>query len=562
MFLDALSRQARRDEGRGGLRRPARAQRPREPRRASRGRCSFQPPPQSTAGNVISTPAASCRSSPARPCRPRSRRAPRRTRSSCQRRPLGDRPSAHGGRTADRLLLPRSRARDGSARTGHPRTGLDLGAVPRLHPHRAHRGLRVVAHVGRPRHHRHVRRDAVRRQRHQVRVPRPVPRHGALRRRHAQRRHRRQLLPDGPRPGRRLRDGQRAHASRCHASARATAATSSTSCSTATSRSARSTTSKTSSTPRTRRPRRSTPSTSTTVTSGCSRAVTSRSGRPTSTPDSRSTDAASTSGAAPSTSPPAPAGHQPAERRDRQLEQPGDRRVPGVRRQLGARRDPARRAAHRQPRPTAKQTLASVDRGDERGRHPRRARSCCCGRCSRRCCGDAPGPARAAARAICSTRGTTKAAAGSTATLDGKIDDPGAAIMDAAWQRLANAWAEPVLGPLTADLADDRTATFDAPPGGQYGGWHVYMDKDLRSLLGEPVKGTFRRRFCGAGDLDACRNIAVGGARPRRPTSSRRRRAPIPTAWRADATANGSSSSPACSRRRCATPTARAASSR
>ena len=50
--------------------------------------------------------------------------------------------------------------------------GLDVGAVPRLHPHRTHRGLRVVAHVGRPRHRRHVRRDALRRERHQVRVPR------------------------------------------------------------------------------------------------------------------------------------------------------------------------------------------------------------------------------------------------------------------------------------------------------------------------------------------------------------------------------------------------------
>ena len=33
----------------------------------------------------------------------------------------------------------------------------------------------------------------------------------------------------------------------------------------------------------------------------------------------------------------------------------------------------------------------------------------------------------------------------------------------------------------------------------------MYMDKDLRTLLGKPVKGKFANRYCGGGDLAVCR---------------------------------------------------------
>ncbi len=114
-------------------------------------------------------------------------------------------------------------------------------------------------------------------------------------------------------------------------------------------------------------------------------------------------------------------------------------------------------------------------------------------------------PVRASSSSpICSTRGTRKAGVGSTATVTARSTRPAPPSSTRRGIDLANAWAEPVLGDLTADLADTYT-TFDAPPGGQYSGWHIYMDKDLRSLLGEPVKGTFKTRFCGGGDLEACR---------------------------------------------------------
>ena len=90
--------------------------------------------------------------------------------------------------------------------------------------------------------------------------------------------------------------------------------------------------------------------------------------------------------------------------------------------------------------------------------------------------------------------------------LDGKIDDPGAAILDTAWNRLADAAMTPVLGkPLADQLASTLHSRYDLPPSGQFGGWHMYMSKDLRSLLGESVKGPFANRYCGGGDVNVCR---------------------------------------------------------
>jgi hypothetical protein len=92
--------------------------------------------------------------------------------------------------------------------------------------------------------------------------------------------------------------------------------------------------------------------------------------------------------------------------------------------------------------------------------------------------------------------------------LDTKIDDPGAAIMDAAWPKIADAVMSPVLGPQLDDLArligrDDEASS----QGSAYGsGWYGYVDKDLRTLLGRPVSGRFNTRYCGQGSLAACRD--------------------------------------------------------
>jgi acyl-homoserine lactone acylase PvdQ len=118
--------------------------------------------------------------------------------------------------------------------------------------------------------------------------------------------------------------------------------------------------------------------------------------------------------------------------------------------------------------------------------------------------------------------------------LDGKIDDPGAAIMDTAWPRIADAFMGPKLGPQLDEL-NSLFSRFSLPPGGQYDGWYQYFDRDVRSLLGMPVAQPFNNRYCGNGNLAACRSaiwqaIAQAGA-----ALTTAQGTPNPTLWRSDA---------------------------
>jgi hypothetical protein len=64
-----------------------------------------------------------------------------------------------------------------------------------------------------------------------------------------------------------------------------------------------------------------------------------------------------------------------------------------------------------------------------------------------------------------------------------------------------------VLGPRLTDVFDSFVSIYEQPPGGQYTGWHIYMDKDLRTLLGEPVQGKYAVRYCGGGSVSRCRTL-------------------------------------------------------
>ena len=121
-------------------------------------------------------------------------------------------PSAVRRRPADRLLLSRPDARDGPPRARLERPRRDLGAVPRLHPDRPARGLRLDAHLGGRGHRRQLRRDALRRQRHEVPLQGQVPLDDA-RSTPADLGPAGDLQPHRPRAGDRLRDGRR-HARR------------------------------------------------------------------------------------------------------------------------------------------------------------------------------------------------------------------------------------------------------------------------------------------------------------------------------------------------------------
>jgi hypothetical protein len=124
--------------------------------------------------------------------------------------------------------------------------------------------------------------------------------------------------------------------------------------------------------------------------------------------------------------------------------------------------------------------------------------------------------------------------------LDGKVDDPGAAIMDAAWPKIADAFMRPQLGSQLDEL-NSLFPRFDAPAGrngdSQYNGWYQYFDRDIRDVLGLPVRQPFHNEFCGHGDLGRCqqsiwRAIDNAGAELTAAQGT-----PDPAAWRADGTA-------------------------
>ena len=75
--------------------------------------------------------------------------------------------------------------------------------------------------------------------------------------------------------------------------------------------------------------------------------------------------------------------------------------------------------------------------------------------------------------------------------LDGKIDDPGAAIMDGAWPKIADAFMKPWLGSQLDEL-NTLFSRFDQPPAGQYSGWYQYFDRDIRRLLGTGCRSRSR----------------------------------------------------------------------
>jgi acyl-homoserine lactone acylase PvdQ len=122
--------------------------------------------------------------------------------------------------------------------------------------------------------------------------------------------------------------------------------------------------------------------------------------------------------------------------------------------------------------------------------------------------------------------------------LDGKVDDPGAAVMDAAWPRLADAVLGQVLGPLVDRLAAVHGRSDDPGPGGSsyIWGWYGYVDKDLRTLLGRDVRGPYSRRYCGAGVLATCRED-LWAALDAAAAELEAKQGPAPSAWRADANA-------------------------
>jgi acyl-homoserine lactone acylase PvdQ len=72
---------------------------------------------------------------------------------------------------------------------------------------------------------------------------------------------------------------------------------------------------------------------------------------------------------------------------------------------------------------------------------------------------------------------------------DGKIDDPGAAIMDAAWPLIADAALRPRVGALTDRLKTLISVDDPASSGGSsyYGAWYSYVERELTTPGLEPA---------------------------------------------------------------------------
>jgi acyl-homoserine lactone acylase PvdQ len=119
---------------------------------------------------------------------------------------------------------------------------------------------------------------------------------------------------------------------------------------------------------------------------------------------------------------------------------------------------------------------------------------------------------------------------------DGLIDDPGAAIMDAAWPKIANAFMRPQIGPQLDEL-NSLFSRFDSPPGGQYSGWYQYFDRDIRRQLGMNQPTPFANRYCGGGNLAKCRASIWDAIARAGKQLTREQGTNDPAAWRANADA-------------------------
>lgn len=93
-------------------------------------------------------------------------------------------------------------------------------------------------------------------------------------------------------------------------------------------------------------------------------------------------------------------------------------------------------------------------------------------------------------------------------------------LLDAWWPLLVKAEFEPGLGSdlysaFGANLPVDETPSAAHGPTGAHAGssfqygWWSYVDKDIRSVLGETVQGPLARKYCGGGSLTACRDLLI-----------------------------------------------------
>lgn len=115
---------------------------------------------------------------------------------------------------------------------------------------------------------------------------------------------------------------------------------------------------------------------------------------------------------------------------------------------------------------------------------------------------------------------------------DGIVDAPGQAAMAAVWNDLAGAALCGRLGAKLCAALETRQVRFQRPPSGMYGGWHQYMSKDLRTLLGRKVRGRYNVRYCGRGDVERCAADLWAAIEQGAQAAARSQGTSDPTQWR------------------------------
>jgi acyl-homoserine lactone acylase PvdQ len=116
---------------------------------------------------------------------------------------------------------------------------------------------------------------------------------------------------------------------------------------------------------------------------------------------------------------------------------------------------------------------------------------------------------------------------------DGKVDSAAAPIVEALYPKIADAVMGGALGPQLAEfneLVGDNAGWQSDFTGGRMG----YVVKDLRTLLGQHVKSPYTTRFCGAGNLDACRDALWGAVTSAGDALTAAQGTATPDDWRID----------------------------
>lgn len=129
----------------------------------------------------------------------------------------------------------------------------------------------------------------------------------------------------------------------------------------------------------------------------------------------------------------------------------------------------------------------------------------------------------ATATAVSELRAWVSAGARRTETSAGSktyADADAIRVLDAWWPLLVKAEFEPGLGSdlytaLTGNLPIDEAPSAGHGPTGAHAGssfqygWWSYVDKDIRAVLGEPVRGPLAQKYCGGGSLTGCRDVLL-----------------------------------------------------